>query len=82
LTGGTYPNEKMANTERIAEDVHSHDATFTPKRVICLPIDESECSKHTVQFAISKVVNKEKDMIVLLHTRPAAFNDYSLVFYY
>jgi nucleotide-binding universal stress UspA family protein len=71
----------MSETEvrqRVHEQVHEPDPMFIPKRVIAIPIDESESSKHTVQFAIDTMIQKEGDQVVLLHTRAPAFNEFNV----
>lgn len=65
-------------TPKVHEEVHEHDKAFEPKRVICIPIDESDSSIHTIQYAIKTLINNNTDQVVLLHTRPPAFNDFSL----
>jgi nucleotide-binding universal stress UspA family protein len=64
--------------ERVHEQVHEPDPMFVPKRVIAIPIDESENSKHTVQFAIDTMIQKEEDQVVLLHTRAPPFNEFNV----
>ena len=65
--------------ERIHENVHEHlpEPSFKPSRVICVPIDHSPSSTHTVTFVVDKIINPSTDLVVLLNVRPPAFNDYS-----
>ena len=66
--------------ERVHEHVHEHSpsATFQPTRVICVPVDHSPSSAHTVEFVLAKIVNQSSDLVVLLNVRPPAFNEYSV----
>jgi len=67
-----------APTPKVHEEAHEHDKAFKPTRVLCIPVDESESTIHTIQYSIKTLINKETDQIVLLNTRPPVFNDFSL----
>ncbi|KAJ3261007.1 hypothetical protein HK103_006962 [Boothiomyces macroporosus] len=66
--------------ERVIEVVENTNPKqeFIAKRTVCIPVDESDASKHTVQWAIANILNPETDEVVLLHVRPHAFNDYGI----
>jgi nucleotide-binding universal stress UspA family protein len=44
---------------------------FVPKRVICLPVDESQYSTNTVQWAMKNIL-EPTDLVLLLNVRPQA----------
>jgi nucleotide-binding universal stress UspA family protein len=64
--------------EKVHEIVHEAEVTFTPKRIIVIPVDESDQSKYTIEYAIKTILDKETDQVVLLHTRPPAVNEYNV----
>ncbi len=58
--------------------VHEHVLTseFEPKRVIVLPVDQSEASVHTIEWVIKNFgIDKTADQIVLLNARPFTVPD-------
>jgi nucleotide-binding universal stress UspA family protein len=69
-----------ATPERTHEQVEDHrpDPMFVPKRIIAIPIDESDSSKHVVEYTLSTLIQKSNDQVVLLHTRPPAFNEFNV----
>jgi nucleotide-binding universal stress UspA family protein len=44
------------------------DATFKPLRTICMPVDESEFSSHSVTWAMNNIL-QPTDLILLLNVR-------------
>jgi nucleotide-binding universal stress UspA family protein len=60
------------------EHVIAAHETFTPTRVIVLPVDESKATRHTVKWVIESLARKETDQIVLLNVRPFAAPEISV----
>ncbi|KAJ3334007.1 hypothetical protein HDU91_002813 [Kappamyces sp. JEL0680] len=57
------------------EHVVAAHETFQPKRVLCLPLDESKASLHTIQWTLDHLVNKDTDEVLLLHVRNLTNSD-------
>ena len=48
-------------------------STIRPKKLICIPVDESYDSEEAIDWAMNNIVDPETDQIVLLNVRPEAF---------
>jgi nucleotide-binding universal stress UspA family protein len=71
--------EKMSSEkERIEEQVHVSDADFCPERIIVIPIDGSQHTDNVLEYATKYVIEKQKDQIVLLHTRAPIYTEMSI----
>ncbi|KAJ3302653.1 hypothetical protein HDV03_004773 [Kappamyces sp. JEL0829] len=63
---------------RVIEHVVPGHETFQPRRVICLPVDESKGSLQAIRWTIDKLVDKDADQVLLLNVRNYLTPDYSL----
>lgn len=66
-TTTTEPAGEASN--RVIEHVVPAHETFQPKRVICLPVDESAGSKDAIEWTIKTMVNRDTDQVLLLNVR-------------
>lgn len=66
----TQTTEPTPLVKHEPEHVLHASETFTPKRTIVMPVDESAFSKYSVTWAIDNLINKDTDLVVLLNVRP------------
>jgi nucleotide-binding universal stress UspA family protein len=57
------------NNELVIEPVHDSSLGIVPKRVICLPVDNTKHCSSTLDWALDTIVRSD-DQVVLLHVRP------------
>ncbi|KAI8901929.1 hypothetical protein BC833DRAFT_521689 [Globomyces pollinis-pini] len=61
-------------SDRVHEVVHQTEIPFHPKRVICIPVDESDSSKYVIDWAMKTLIQKDSDEVLLLHCRSIAID--------
>ncbi|KAI8893019.1 hypothetical protein BC833DRAFT_609817 [Globomyces pollinis-pini] len=63
----SLPESTPNQSTGIAETVH--ESEFTPKRTICIPVDESKISIQTITWAIDNLIDPKNDQVILLNVR-------------
>lgn len=61
------------------EEVVNPAEEFIPKRYIVLPVDHSDASTHTINWALGNILNSDTDLVTLLNVRPYSVPDLDMI---